>query len=180
MRTNKHTNRITRALCKRLQGAFLLSKTSGTISCWGEDMKRYCSICYKIHEGHCTRPRYTNAVRNSQADKFRNTQVWRRKAAEILARDFHCCRVCAHAGIICADGLSVHHIIPIARDYDKRLDEDNLITLCRYHHEQAERSAIKAVELRRLARQGFSPKDIPPAPKPFRGSFPTSTARGIK
>ncbi len=139
-------------------------------------MKRYCSICHKIHEGRCTRPRYGNAVRNSQADKFRNTQVWRRKAAEILARDYHCCRVCAHAGIICAEDLSVHHIIPIARDYDKRLDEDNLITLCRYHHEQAEHGTIKAVELRKLARQEFAPEDIPPAHKPFRGSLPTPTA----
>lgn len=145
-------------------------------------MKRYCSICHKIHEGRCARPRYTNAVRNSQADKFRNTQVWRRKAAEILARDYHCCRVCAHAGIICTEDLSVHHIIPIAKDYDKRLDEDNLITLCRYHHEQAERGTgavcgtIKAAELRKLARQDFAPEDIPPAPKPFCGSYPTPTA----
>lgn len=143
-------------------------------------MKRYCSICHKIHEGRCTRPRYGNAVRNSQADKFRNTQVWRRKAAEILARDYHCCRVCAHAGIICTVNLSVHHIIPIVRDYNKRLDEDNLITLCRYHHEQAECGMIRAAELRKLAGQDFAPEDIPPAPKPFQGCSATSTAPNNK
>ena len=71
-------------------------------------------------------------------------------AAAILERDYHCCRVCAMAGVINSRELSVHHITPIAADYDRRLDEDNLITLCRFHHEQAERGSIKARELRRI------------------------------
>lgn len=125
-------------------------------------MKRYCSICHKIHEGRCTRPQAYGNTRNSKADKFRNTQSWRRKAAVILARDYHSCRVCANAGVISASGLSVHHIISLAKDYSKRLDNDNLITLCRYHHEQAERGVIRAAELRRLAVQEFRPEHIPP------------------
>lgn len=124
-------------------------------------MKRYCSICHKIHEGRCKRSRVYDSVRNSKADKFRNTQSWRRKTAVILARDYHCCRVCANAGVICTSGLSVHHIISLAKDYSKRLDDDNLITLCRYHHEQAERGVIRAAELRRLAVQAFRPEHIP-------------------
>ena len=79
-----------------------------------------------------------------------------------MQRDFNCCRVCANVGVICAQDLSVHHIIPLAVDYERRLDDDNLITLCRYHHEQAERGAIKAAELRRLAASEFLPEDIPP------------------
>lgn len=124
-------------------------------------MKRYCTICHSIHEGRCSRPREYRGTRNSQADKFRNTQSWRRKAAVILDRDYHCCRVCARAGVICTQDLSVHHIIPLARDYDKRLDDDNLITLCRYHHEQAECGIIKPCELHRLAAE-FVPDNIPP------------------
>ena len=38
--------------------------------------------------------------------------------------------------------LEVHHIVPIEEDYSKRLDETNLITLCRYHHELAEKNTI--------------------------------------
>jgi 5-methylcytosine-specific restriction enzyme A len=36
----------------------------------------------------------------------------------------------------------VHHIVPIVADYDKRLNSDNLISLCRMHHEAAEAGSI--------------------------------------
>lgn len=117
-------------------------------------MKRYCTICHKIHEGRC-KPEFT---RYSMADRFRNTQVWRRKSAAILDRDYHCCRVCYAGRKVCTSNLSVHHITPLAVDFDRRLDEDNLITLCRFHHEQAERGAIKAADLRKLAGSEFVPK----------------------
>lgn len=38
-------------------------------------------------------------------------------------------------------------IVPLKVDYDRRLDNDNLITLCRYHHEAAERGRISRQEL---------------------------------
>ncbi len=117
-------------------------------------MKRYCSICHKIHEGRC-KPVF---VRDSRADRFRNTQAWRRKSAMILNRDYHCCRICFTAGKITTAELSVHHITPLAADYERRLDDDNLITLCRYHHELAERGAIKAALLKKLACESFQPK----------------------
>ena len=68
-----------------------------------------------------------------------------------MERDRMCCRMCLKAGQIEYRGLSVHHIIPLAVDFDKRLDDDNLITLCRFHHERAERGQIKAWELLQLA-----------------------------
>ena len=52
--------------------------------------------------------------------------------------------------------ISVHHIIPLAVDYSKRLDNDNLISLCHYHHERAESGEISPDRLRELAA-------IPPA-----------------
>lgn len=125
-------------------------------------MKRYCTVCGKIHEGRC---KAEYIARNSAADRFRNTKAWRKKSAEIMTRDFHCCRVCAASGIITVSDLSVHHIVPIAADYDRRLDNDNLITLCRFHHEQAERGAINATALRRLAATGFAPSDICISPR---------------
>ena len=130
----------------------------------GRNVKRYCQVCRKIHEGRCERPRQYGKYgkRNSAADKFRNSQSWRRKTAVILERDFHCCRLCASAGVICTHDLSVHHIVPLSVDYDKRLDDDNLITLCRLHHEQAERGAVPAALLRRLAAEIFRPEYIPP------------------
>lgn len=121
----------------------------------GEVMKHYCTICRRIHEGRCKPVRRYSGVRNSEADKFRNSRVWKRKAAAILDRDYHCCRVCFSAGVVCSNDLSVHHIIPLAADFDKRLDDDNLITLCRYHHEQAERGSIPGARLRDLVQEGM-------------------------
>nr|WP_237068746.1 HNH endonuclease [Lysinibacillus sphaericus] len=46
--------------------------------------------------------------------------------------------------------LEVHHIEPIANAWDKRLEDDNLISLCRYHHELAEKGTIPAKELKNI------------------------------
>lgn len=112
-------------------------------------MLKACSRCGRIHKpGECTAGiKYTQKIRDSEADRFRNRKIWRRKADEILERDGHCCRVCLSAGVINSTDLSVHHIVPLKVDYDRRLDNDNLITLCRYHHEAAERGRISRQEL---------------------------------
>lgn len=114
-------------------------------------MKHYCSVCHTVHEGRCERPVQTDRRRNSEADRFRNRKVWRRKADSILERDRYCCRMCLKVGIINSRELSVHHIIPLVSDFSSRLDDSNLITLCRFHHEQAERGHIHTRELLNLA-----------------------------
>ena len=126
-------------------------------------MLKACSKCGRIHErGYkCTTEAAVKQARNSDADRFRNTQDWRRKSENIKKRDMHLCRVCMtkqYNTILQynARKLSVHHIVPLTEDYDRRLDDDNLITLCSYHHELAERGAIPRHLLRDLAR-------IPPA-----------------
>lgn len=110
-------------------------------------MKHYCNVCHSIHDGRCRAPRYAERKRNSEADRFRNTQVWRKTAKRIIRRDLNCCRVCLSGGVVEYRELSVHHIVPIACDYDRRLDDDNLITLCRYHHEKAEQGQISRKKL---------------------------------
>jgi len=47
--------------------------------------------------------------------------------------------------------LEVHHIIPIEEDWDKRLDDDNLITLSEEYHEKAERGEIPRETLIEIA-----------------------------
>lgn len=126
---------------------------------YGGRMKHYCTVCRKIHEGKCARQIDFRRTRDSQIDKFRNTQLWRRKSAEIQERDLHCCRVCLKAGLMNSRDLSVHHIIPMSADFDRRLDNGNLITLCRFHHEQAERKRISRRELLHIA------ESVPTLPK---------------
>ena len=122
-------------------------------------MRKSCIYCGKSHEYNEACPKraeYRNKYkreykRDSLADKFRNTRIWREKRAEIQRRDLYICRYCfcVERKITTSD-LSVHHIIPIEKNYDMRLQNGNLITLCRLHHEQAEKGLIKPDTLRNI------------------------------
>ena len=43
--------------------------------------------------------------------------------------------------------LEVHHIEKVMNNFEKAFDEQNLITLCVFHHKQAEQGIIKIGEL---------------------------------
>ena len=58
--------------------------------------------------------------------------------------------MCLKHGRFIYQDVQVHHIIPINKDYDKRLDSNNLITLCTLHHKDAERGFISVEELHSL------------------------------
>jgi len=49
-------------------------------------------------------------------------------------------------------GLSVHHIIPLKDDWNKRLDNYNLITLSAKTHDLAEKGLISKEELLKIAK----------------------------
>uniref|UniRef100_UPI0013DE6288 HNH endonuclease n=1 Tax=Mediterraneibacter glycyrrhizinilyticus TaxID=342942 RepID=UPI0013DE6288 len=59
------------------------------------------------------------------------------------------------------DNISVHHIVPIAEDWERRLDDENLITLCSKHHEMAERGEIKRKKLLSIAKEQERKRDCP-------------------
>lgn len=107
-----------------------------------------CKYCGVVERGHrCEhRPKRKN-IKNRESDRFRSSAVWKKKAEECKQRDRYLCRVCV-AGLyntlnqINYKNLESHHIIPIAEDYNKRLDNDNIITLCQMHHKMAERGQI--------------------------------------
>lgn len=63
--------------------------------------------------------------------KFRSSQKWKKKRAEILLKDHNKCKIC---GSIHA--LQVHHIYSLDTAPELRLENNNLITLCeRCHHD---------------------------------------------
>ena len=113
-------------------------------------MKRYCTICHKIHDGRCKPQPRVNTVK-PEFVKFRSSAAWQYKREAIRRRDMQCCRVCAELGIINNSELSVHHIVPLDSDWEQRLEDNNLITLCVAHHRQADAGRIPAAQLRRLA-----------------------------
>ena len=110
-------------------------------------MLRTCNVCGGIHqEDKMCKRKYPNK-KNSKANSFRNTNAWITKREQIKRRDKYLCQVCLKNGIYTYNNLQVHHIIPINIDYSKSLDSDNLITLCTYHHHQAERGLITKEQL---------------------------------
>lgn len=117
-------------------------------------MMKTCSVCGKIHDFNkvCKRQ---NGKKKSEANKFRNTNRWIEKRKQIKERDKNLCQVCLTGKYdtnyrYTYNELEVHHIIPINEDYSKRLDSDNLITLCRYHHEMAESGQISREKLQEI------------------------------
>ena len=111
-------------------------------------MYRSCSVCGRIHpeDKMCKRSYKQNTIES----KFRNNNDWIKKRNQIKKRDKYLCQLCLKDNVYTYDNLQVHHIIPIAKDYNKKLDSDNLITLCRMHHEQAEKGIITKEELYEL------------------------------
>ena len=103
---------------------------------------RACKYCGKIHDSKydCGKKPKKKKRRSIQND-FRNTKDWRRKAKEIKQRDVYLCALCAAKGRI-TPGEEVHHIEPLEECYDRRLDNTNLITLCRKCHEECEAGEI--------------------------------------
>lgn len=80
-------------------------------------------------------------------DKFRWSKAWKEKSIEIKRRDNFLCQICIRKLYSTLQqynysDLSVHHAIPIAADWDKRLDNDNLITACDMHHDAMEKGEI--------------------------------------
>lgn len=122
-------------------------------------MLRSCRYCGRIHDSKFDcgkKPEKAGKKYKNQKNDFRSTKVWQRMREEIRERDGQMCQCCIRmaAGTvrrINPVGLSVHHIIPLEDDYERRLEKKNLITLCAYHHEQAEKGAIKRTDLLKMA-----------------------------
>ncbi len=110
-------------------------------------MLKSCSRCGKIHDFNkvCYKNRQARGL--TEADKFRKTNKWHKKSLYIRERDKNLCRCCL-ANIYNTqftfnfNKLEVHHITKLEEDFSRRLDDDNLITLCCYHHKLADNGLI--------------------------------------
>lgn len=129
------------------------------------DMKKSCPYCGRIHERRYTCPLKPEPRRsgrhNSVAGDLRKKNIWTRKSKLIRERDYFCCRYCLEVeGQINSENLSVHHIDSIKEAEESWLDDDNLITLCNLHHEEAEKGIISREKLKKMAAR--PPEIIPP------------------
>lgn len=64
---------------------------------------------------------------------FYTSTAWKNKRQEIIKRDNNECQICkALYKFVPSD--DVHHIVPMTKDFSKRLDNNNLISLCSKCH----------------------------------------------
>ena len=93
--------------------------------------------------------------RSEEADKFRKSTKWTNKSIKIRQRDKYLCQLCIRNlyntfNQYTYKGVEVHHIVPINEDYSKRLDDDNLISLCQMHHKMADNGEIPREVLQKI------------------------------
>ncbi|RDU22771.1 HNH endonuclease [Anaerosacchariphilus polymeriproducens] len=119
-----------------------------------------CPYCNRIHASDYICPEKAAKIKERQSkykttskDKFRWSNAWQKKREQIKDRDNHLCVVCRQENRYTYNNLSVHHIEPLEESYDLRLDDDNLITLCDMHHEQAEKGEISKEYLKELIKR---------------------------
>jgi len=111
-------------------------------------MKKSCKYCGRIHDSKYDcgmKPK--RKKQGNEKDKFRWSRKWREKREQIKQRDNYLCQICIRKlydtyNQYTYDYLEVHHAIPLEEDFDRRLDNDILLTMCGRHHEMAERGEI--------------------------------------
>lgn len=122
-------------------------------------MLKSCKYCLRIHDSKfdCGRKPQRKKQGNGK-DRFRWTAVWQKKRVEIKERDKYLCQICIRMlydtyNQYNYDDLEVHHGIPLEEDFERRLDNKILLTMCERHHEMAERGQIPREEILKITEE---------------------------
>ena len=108
-------------------------------------MARYynCPFCggkHPLDQKECPNKwkykRNNSSEENKKVNRFYSSKAWKDKREEIKSRDIYCQRCFIKFNIITYDNLEVHHIEPLTVKWEKRLNSNNLITLCKQCHRQ--------------------------------------------
>lgn len=79
----------------------------------------------------------------TEVNRFYHSSEWKRVRLLVLQRDYYRCQVCKRAGrLTVAD--TVHHITPVKVDPLRRLDPDNLESICRACHNAEHKEKAKS------------------------------------
>ena len=119
-----------------------------------------CKYCGIVERGNhkCPYKPKAKPKENTEQRRFRNSQAWTKKAAEIKINAKYLCEVCMENKYNTLkqfnfDNLETHHIESLNENYERRLDNYNLIVLCQQHHKMAERGDIPKEYLFKLAKK---------------------------
>lgn len=110
-------------------------------------MLKTCKYCGIVTYNHVCPCKPKTEKKTTEIDRFRWTKAWQKKREEIKQRDLYLCQICIRElyntkNKYNMNNLSVHHNIPIDEDYNRRLDNNNLLTVCSVHHEMCESGEI--------------------------------------
>lgn len=114
-----------------------------------------CNACGRYHnrgELCPLRGPRSGPKEESYITRFRSSRAWQKQREYIRNRDKQLCQLCLQNGKYTFSRLQVHHIETIKRAWTKRLDENNLVTLCPACHNLAENGIIKAGELKDIVK----------------------------
>lgn len=89
----------------------------------------------------------TNTRYNDKYMEFYHSKEWRNKRKQVLLRDKYLCQSCLRKGYVNpvkkGQRFYVHHIVELKDDWDRRLDLDNLETVCAKCHIESHRGQRK-------------------------------------
>lgn len=106
--------------------------------------QKYCDKCkskaeaereqiQKVKSKKYNSDRYKRDLENESYRLFYLSKAWKSKRREILRRDNFECQICK-ALFNYKAATDVHHILNLRDHYEKRLDSNNLISLCNECH----------------------------------------------
>ena len=87
----------------------------------------------KIEEAKKYRYAQYDKTRDPKLVAFYHGVKWKRLRESVLSRDNYLCQDCLASNRLVA-AEEVHHIIEVKEDWNKRYEEDNLISLCKSCH----------------------------------------------
>ena len=107
-----------------------------------------CKYCGVVSRGHrCPYRPKEKPKENTELRRFRNSQAWAKKSVEVKTKAKYLCEVCMDdkyntINQLNFKDLETHHIEPLNENYNRRLDNLNLVVLCQQHHKMAEKNDI--------------------------------------
>lgn len=120
-------------------------------------MLKSCKYCGRVHDRKydCGKRPTIIYKRTSAADRFRYTSAWQQKREEIKERDNYLCQICIRnlydtKKIMNYEYISVHHAEKLEENFEKRLDNDNLLTVCEQHHKLCDKNIIPFSVVKRI------------------------------
>ncbi|WP_353990028.1 HNH endonuclease [Pediococcus argentinicus] len=94
---------------------------------------KYC----EKHKKQANSETYHRRLYNSSEaryQQFYKSTAWKKLSRQMMIK-MPICQSCYKEGVIRKADI-IDHIIPIREDWSKRLDENNMQSLCIYHHNQ--------------------------------------------